>query len=180
MILANIIKHQATMKIVRVRNDFLHHSQILLSLCMNQKWSQLLQNSFNCLHIIGDSPQLFNSKLTSYSPFQLSDLLCFCVELQFCDQNYLVQNGVPLYLRIWPDVCNCNGRPCLVVLSCTWEFTFNCLFTSHMMYVPFLCSQISIRCTSKKSDHKYCVQDQFHCMHGTLYQLKTGLNNIFQ
>jgi len=93
---------QATIKIVRVRNDFMYHFQILLSLNTNKKQSQLLPNSFNCFIWFhdclkfGDSPQLFNSKLISYSSFQLSDLLCFNTDLQFCDQNSLVQNGITL------------------------------------------------------------------------------------
>jgi len=52
-----------------------------------------IRNSLNCskivstaymilwLHIIEDSPQLFNSQLISYSSFQLSDLSCFNMEL---------------------------------------------------------------------------------------------------
>ena len=123
--LANIIKSQATIKIVRVRNDFQHHSQILLSLYMNQKWSQLLQNSFycfiwfKCLHIIEDSPQLFNSKLSSELSFQLLGLSCFNVELLFHDQNSFVWNGIPLCLyivRMHSDCfipCNTESHVCI-------------------------------------------------------------------
>ena len=57
MIQANITKSQATIKIVRVRKDFLNHSQILLSLSMNQKQSQLLQIVLTALY---DSVTAYN------------------------------------------------------------------------------------------------------------------------
>ena len=69
-----------------------------------------IRNGLNCSKIVStalyDSMPAYNwgftsilqTKLISYSSFQLSGLLCFNADLQFCDQNSLVQKNT------WPTL----------------------------------------------------------------------------
>jgi len=140
-------------KIVRARTDFLHQSQILPSLSINQKWFLLLRNSFNCLYLIPWLQILkihLNSVTIKWSVGQSFLSLFFHASSWICSFMTKIPLFRPAYLYVHIIVrkhsdcffpCKTSSHTCinlmcvivtyihfLQTLSCTWEFTSNCLF----------------------------------------------------